>query len=1020
MSSFQICSSSSERYSNEMLKVLQGNLHRSQIADDLLNHIKYEQRADVLILSEQYLDKVSPNWYKDALGTAAIWVLNTEKLPVDDHGSGEGFVWIRSKRTTIASVYFTPNEAIADFQAKLEGLEGVIQDMEGGILVAGDFNAKAIEWGMPRSDSRGKHVMEMAARRGLIVLNTGVSTFRRPGQRETTPDISLASEDLARHVINWKVMEDFTGSDHQYITFQLQAKNKVQSVRTHRPKRWNTAKMDEKVFESEITRGTAVVTQQDNEKEENSGLVVERTMALIRRACDASMPQKKNNKNRYPAYWWSEEIAHLRKVCFSLRRKAQRAKKRPAEMALKIADFLQMKKQLGKTIKRSKRASWMAMAKEVDNEPWGLGYRIVTRKLGANTAPLKSDEETMKNVVDSLFPTANAEKEDARVDTPMDIPLFELEELRQAVSSLQNKKAPGPDGIPSEALKAVGRYNPQLLLDMYNSCLRTGSFPKRWKEQRLVLISKGKGDPGLPSSYRPLCMLDTAGKLLEKLLKPRLLSAVQAAGDLSDKQYGFRKGRSTIEAAQSIVDVGMSARQGNHYSRPVVLLVTLDVKNAFNTARWSNIMDALRRTFKVPQYLLRMVRNYLKDRVLLYDTSDGPRRREVTAGAAQGSILGPDLWNISYDGILRMEMPKDTSLVGYADDIAATITARNMEEAQMKLNQVMRRVCRWMEEHGLALALQKTEIVILTTKRIETSIQLKVGSEIIETQKAVKHLGIHIDTKLTFWEHIRKAAEKASTTTTGLSRLMANIGGPRPSKRRLLMSVTTSILLYGAEIWADALRMDKYRRRMAGVQRIGAQRVACSYNTVSEPAVLAIAAIIPIDLLALEKKEVHRRKLEIGKIAAKEECRARTIAAWKNRWQEDTRGRWTFRLISDLTAWVGRGHGEVNYFLTQFLSGHGYFQAYLHKIGKASSPNCRYCGPYRDDASHTFFSCERWIEERTDLEADTGPINPENVISKMLSSEESWEKIATYVETVSREKKREEDYVINPHKNRSV
>lgn len=110
----------------------------------------------------------------------------------------------------------------------------------------------------------------------------------------------------------------------------------------------------------------------------------------------------------------------------------------------------------------------------------------------------------------------------------------------------------------------------------------------------------------------------------------------------------------------------------------------------------------------------------------------------------------------------------------------------------------------------------------------------------------------------------------------------------------------------------------------------------------------------------------------------------------------------------------------MNYFLTQFLSGHGYFQAYLHKIGKASSPNCRYCGPYRDDASHTFFSCERWIEERTDLEADTGPINPENVISKMLSSEESWEKIATYVETVSREKKREEDYVINPHKNRSV
>lgn len=67
-----------------------------------------------------------------------------------------------------------------DFQAMLEGLEGVIWDMEGGILVANDFNAKAIAWRLPKSDSRGKHIMEMAAKRGLIVLNTGSSILRRP------------------------------------------------------------------------------------------------------------------------------------------------------------------------------------------------------------------------------------------------------------------------------------------------------------------------------------------------------------------------------------------------------------------------------------------------------------------------------------------------------------------------------------------------------------------------------------------------------------------------------------------------------------------------------------------------------------------------------------------------------------------------------------------------------------------------------------------------------------------------
>ena len=51
-----------------------------------------------------------------------------------------------------------------------------------------------------------------------------------------------------------------------------------------------------------------------------------------------------------------------------------------------------------------------------------------------------------------------------------------------------------------------------------------------WKKQRLVLISKGKGYPEDPSAYRPLCVLDTLGKLLERLLKPRLSAAIENSG----------------------------------------------------------------------------------------------------------------------------------------------------------------------------------------------------------------------------------------------------------------------------------------------------------------------------------------------------------------------------------------------------------------------------------------------------------------------------------------------------------
>ena len=64
------------------------------------------------------------------------------------------------------------------------------------------------------------------------------------------------------------------------------------------------------------------------------------------------------------------------------------------------------------------------------------------------------------------------------------VPLFTTEDFEDAVSSLQNKKAPGHDGIPAELLKAVANVNSYLLLNVYNCCEREAAFHKPWKTQR--------------------------------------------------------------------------------------------------------------------------------------------------------------------------------------------------------------------------------------------------------------------------------------------------------------------------------------------------------------------------------------------------------------------------------------------------------------------------------------------------------------------------------------------------------
>lgn len=165
--------------------------------------------------------------------------------------------------------------------------------------------------------------------------------------------------------------------------------------------------------------------------------------------------------------------------------------------------------------------------------------------------------------------------------------------------------------------------------------------------------------------------------------------------------------------------------------------------------------------------------------------------------------------------------------MGYADDVAALISARNVEQAQLKLNiRNMRNINRWMTAHGLALALHKTAIVILSKKRIPTEIPMTVGEEAVQTRRAAKYLGILVDSKLSFFDQIRSSADKAAKGVTALSKLMANVSGPKSTKRRLLMTAVQSVLLYGAEVWADSLSKEKYRKRLGQVQRRSALRVA--------------------------------------------------------------------------------------------------------------------------------------------------------------------------------------------------
>ncbi|XP_059222547.1 uncharacterized protein LOC131996734 [Stomoxys calcitrans] len=216
-------------------------MHRCKVAHDLLSQIVAEQRADIVIISEQYGRRDQGSWLEDPTKTAAIWIPYRNGISPVKSGSGDGYVWVQLNHFTLFSCYLTPSDSIDAYEAKLDEIEDTMRGLDGHHVVAGDFNSRAVEWGMPTTNPRGRRVLDMAARTGLLVVNTGdVPTFRRPGCEGTIPDITLASEEIIGKITEWSVLETYTASDHQYIMFSFNTGgNTVNEERSTSTRKWN-------------------------------------------------------------------------------------------------------------------------------------------------------------------------------------------------------------------------------------------------------------------------------------------------------------------------------------------------------------------------------------------------------------------------------------------------------------------------------------------------------------------------------------------------------------------------------------------------------------------------------------------------------------------------------------------------------------------------------------------------------------------------------------------------------------
>ncbi|KAE9522138.1 hypothetical protein AGLY_017482 [Aphis glycines] len=269
-------------------------------------------------------------------------------------------------------------------------------------------------------------------------------------------------------------------------------------------------------------------------------------------------------------------------------------------------------------------------------------------------------------------------------------------------------------------------------------------------------------------------------------------------------------------------------------------------------------------------------------------------------------------------------------MLGFADDTLLVVASKAIPDLERLANRALEQIAKKISDLSLQIAAEKTEAVLFTGgKNIVCGTPIKITDQ-------MTYLGVVIDRWCLFKTHIQIATQKA------------------PAGRRATGET------YAKRRWARrdyTVTLDVCRQLSVvawGAVRKVLLRKVSAYRTVSEAAACVIAATPPADLLA-KSREVSYLKRKRGTdrpgYPTKEE--------WQRRWDSTETGQWTKRLIPNVAVWMERSFGEVNYHLSQFLSGHGCFGKYLCKIKKVENTSCVDRGSPMDDAEHAFFACVR-------------------------------------------------------------
>ena len=871
-----------------------------------LDHIIQETDADVIALTETWMDSSVPQQayipegyciirkdrsqnFKQKYGKnggGGIAILHKEQIKVERKkyltDDTEEILWVQIKMKEsfmLGVIYrseYTDVIKETEGESKLEENIRKATEISNNLIVTGDFN-------IDMSDKESKDTQTLTNLYNSYGLQQYIKKPTRIDKRYNKPTIIdhvWASKD--QNMIHQA--GTFHGiSDHMGIYVKLNklrppVEKKTRKIRDYR-------KYDPDAFNNSLKQNLNMSSVEENLNQHDVNSAMESLIKEIQKTADDHAPLRDvniNSKNK-PLPWFTGKLRAMIKCknellsdlyCHGI----QSYKPRISALSNKIT---QMKRNLKRNFINEKLDEAVGDSKKC----WKLLSYITNRKKNKTTTEPEMMTQEKADKCNKFFTTIGTKIQEELKPRPDEavrrksirksrsksrrksrsksrskstsleenLATFQFSEenptnVEKLIDNIKIDVATGEDNIGAKLIKDGKNAIAPLLTKIINKCYQLNTFPECMKKAIIIPIHK-KENPDEISNYRPISILPTLSKILERSAVNQLTDYLENNNLISPNQHAYRKRHSTVTCLTEVINHVYNLLENKKHTA----IASLDLSKAFDSIDHKLILKKLTNLGLKTEAVL-YIKSYLANRKQVTKFQNFTSKEEIVqSGIPQGSILGPLLF-LCFTNDLARVFENECKMVAYADDTQLIIEADNITQLKKKIEQVITTAQKWYRDNSMKNNIGKTEILMVNPSKQNEKMKINIQHEgkkiTIETVSCIKVLGIFIDNKLNWSKQVNAVRNRAMDSVRNLHRINHLL--PEKHRVALYKALISPLFSYGDTIWGGCTKKDSEK-----LQRV--QNFASKSITGNRKYDSATASLRKLRFLNLEqRRQVHQ------------------------------------------------------------------------------------------------------------------------------------------------------------------